>query len=49
MSEESPELKKPCLQLGEEVLIGTHNGTFHCDEALACYMLRKFPEYRNAK
>ena len=23
------------------VQIGTHNGTFHCDEALGCYLLRK--------
>lgn len=26
-------------------LIGTHNGTFHADEALAVYMLRLLPEY----
>ena len=24
--------------------IGTHNGTFHCDDALACYMLKTLPE-----
>ncbi|KAJ2548642.1 hypothetical protein EV175_004750 [Coemansia sp. RSA 1933] len=29
--------------------IGTHNGTFHCDEALACYMLRQLDEYKDAK
>lgn len=29
-------------------LIGTHSGTFHCDEALACFMLRKLPEYSDA-
>ena len=29
--------------------IGTHNGTFHCDEALACYLLRKLPEYKDAE
>jgi len=29
--------------------IGTHSGTFHCDEALACYMLKLLPEYKNAK
>jgi len=28
--------------------IGTHSGTFHCDEALACYMLRLLPEFRDA-
>ncbi|CAM9910898.1 unnamed protein product, partial [Phaeothamnion confervicola] len=25
--------------------IGTHDGTFHCDEALACAMLKMLPEY----
>ncbi|KAJ8925949.1 hypothetical protein NQ315_009802 [Exocentrus adspersus] len=29
--------------------IGTHNGVFHCDEALACFMLRQLPEYRDAQ
>ena len=28
---------------------GTHNGKFHCDEVLACYMLRQLPEYSNAE
>ncbi|NWQ84092.1 MYG1 protein, partial [Columbina picui] len=26
--------------------IGTHDGTFHCDEVLACYLLRLLPQYR---
>ncbi|KAJ1727971.1 hypothetical protein LPJ61_004293, partial [Coemansia biformis] len=30
-------------------VIGTHSGTFHCDEALACYMLRQLGEYSDAK
>lgn len=29
--------------------IGTHNGKFHCDEVLACYMLKLLPEYKDAK
>ncbi|XP_075757714.1 LOW QUALITY PROTEIN: MYG1 exonuclease [Pelodiscus sinensis] len=29
--------------------IGTHGGTFHCDEALACYLLRLLPRYRDAE
>lgn len=28
--------------------IGTHNGTFHCDEILACFMLQQLPAYENA-
>jgi hypothetical protein len=30
------------------MLIGTHSGTFHCDEALACFLLKTLPEYRGA-
>lgn len=29
--------------------IGTHNGVFHCDEALACFMLKQLPEYEDAE
>ncbi|KZP31263.1 metal-dependent protein hydrolase [Athelia psychrophila] len=29
-------------------VIGTHNGTFHCDEALAVFLLRKTNTYRDA-
>lgn len=32
----------------DPVLIGTHNGHFHADEALAVYMLRLLPEYASA-
>lgn len=28
--------------------IGTHDGIFHTDDAMACYMLTRLPEYRNA-
>jgi uncharacterized UPF0160 family protein len=29
-------------------VIGTHNGTFHCDEALAVFLLRQTDEYADA-
>lgn len=29
--------------------IGTHNGAFHCDEVLACAILKKLPEYKEAE
>lgn len=29
--------------------IGTHSGTFHCDDALACYMLKRLPECSEAR
>uniref|UniRef100_A0A8C6TAS5 Chromosome 12 open reading frame 10 n=1 Tax=Neogobius melanostomus TaxID=47308 RepID=A0A8C6TAS5_9GOBI len=32
-----------------KIKIGTHNGTFHCDEVLACFFLRQLPEYKNAE
>ncbi|XP_076355167.1 MYG1 exonuclease isoform X2 [Tachypleus tridentatus] len=38
--------KKSCPDVP---VIGTHNGTFHCDEALACFILKTLPEYKNAK
>lgn len=28
--------------------IGTHSGVFHCDEVLACYMLKTLPQYKDA-
>lgn len=31
------------------VLIGTHDGLFHCDEILACFMLQQLPKYEQAK
>lgn len=33
---------------GQPATIGTHNGTFHCDEVLACFMLKQLPEYADA-
>lgn len=32
----------------EGALIGTHSGSFHCDEALACGMLKMLPAFRDA-
>jgi uncharacterized UPF0160 family protein len=29
-------------------VICTHNGSFHCDEAMACGLLRQLPQYHNA-
>ncbi|XP_014666897.1 PREDICTED: UPF0160 protein MYG1, mitochondrial-like [Priapulus caudatus] len=37
--------KKQCLTM----MIGTHNGTFHCDEVVACCLLRQLEEYRSAE
>lgn len=30
-------------------IIGTHSGSFHCDEALACFMLKSLPRFQDAK
>lgn len=35
-------------EAGSGVKIGTHNGHFHADEALAVYMLRLLPTYANS-
>nr|XP_034185396.1 UPF0160 protein MYG1, mitochondrial isoform X1 [Osmia lignaria] len=32
----------------ENIKIGTHDGCFHCDEALACFMLKTLPQYKDA-
>ena len=45
LSAMEPQEKKAC----SAKTIGTHNGHFHCDEALACFMLRILPEYKDAK
>jgi len=36
------------LKTNNPVTIGTHNGHFHADEALAVYMLRLLPTYHNS-
>ena len=33
----------------KKITIGTHNGTFHCDETLACSLLKMLPRYREAE
>lgn len=33
----------------KQVKIGTHSGMFHCDEVLACFMLKCLPEYKSAE
>ena len=29
--------------------VGTHDGVFHCDEILACYLLKQLPKYSDAE
>lgn len=31
------------------VKVGTHNGTFHCDEALGCFLLQQTPEHKDSE
>ena len=43
----------PASEMGDSggkngVMIGTHDGMFHCDEAMAVAMLRRLPEYAGA-
>uniref|UniRef100_A0A452U044 Uncharacterized protein n=1 Tax=Ursus maritimus TaxID=29073 RepID=A0A452U044_URSMA len=47
--ESVPLAKRPRGSLMAPPRIGTHSGTFHCDEALACALLRLLPEYRDAE
>ncbi|XP_023651030.2 MYG1 exonuclease [Paramormyrops kingsleyae] len=46
---ESPEAKRKHRENMPLAKIGTHNGTFHCDEVLACFFLRQLPEYKDAE
>merc|ERR1712096_312212 len=39
---------KIALEGSNPKVIGTHSGSFHCDEALACYMLRQTEEFKDA-
>lgn len=41
--------KRQKLARAAEPLVGTHNGTFHCDEALAVYLLRKTAPFEHAR
>jgi uncharacterized UPF0160 family protein len=43
MEEDGSKAKKQCTR------IGTHNGKFHCDEVLACFLLRLLDEFRDAE
>ncbi|KAJ3837435.1 GAMM1 protein [Lentinula raphanica] len=45
MASEKPLTKK--ARMGK--IIGTHNGTFHCDEALAVFLLRHTATYRDSE
>eukprot|EP00457_Paulinella_chromatophora_P002695 gb/GEZN01002700.1/.p1 GENE.gb/GEZN01002700.1/~~gb/GEZN01002700.1/.p1 ORF type:complete len:689 (+),score=87.74 gb/GEZN01002700.1/:95-2161(+) len=41
---------QPVTRFGSSnAVIGTHDGSFHCDEALAVYLLRQTPQYKDAK
>ncbi|KAF8583359.1 GAMM1 protein [Ramaria rubella] len=44
---DEPVLKRARTE-GPRKLIGTHNGTFHCDEALAVFLLRLTDTYKDA-
>ncbi|CAB1353256.1 unnamed protein product [Coregonus sp. 'balchen'] len=41
--------KRLCTENMSAKRIGTHNGTFHCDEVLACFFLHQLPEYKDAE
>ncbi|XP_068614333.1 MYG1 exonuclease-like [Brachionichthys hirsutus] len=45
----SKQPKRTCTDNMTIKKIGTHDGTFHCDEVLACFFLRQLPEYKDAE
>ncbi|XP_033120510.1 UPF0160 protein MYG1, mitochondrial-like [Anneissia japonica] len=42
-------MENPAKKICPVKKIGTHNGTFHCDEVLACFMLKQLPQYKDAE
>ena len=45
-----PKTPKKGEKSKNDAIIGTHSGSFHCDEALACFMLQNHTKkYKNAK
>eukprot|EP00055_Hartaetosiga_balthica_P004092 m.10086 g.10086 ORF g.10086 m.10086 type:complete len:342 (-) comp3608_c0_seq1:795-1820(-) len=46
MSEQPPKQAK--MTSANPLKIGTHDGMFHCDEAFACFLLMKLPQYKDA-
>jgi len=40
---------KPYTGEPSSKVIGTHSGTFQCDEAMGVWLLRQLPEFRNSK
>ncbi|KAK3931603.1 MYG1 protein C27H6.8 [Frankliniella fusca] len=41
---------EPMLKTARQTLqIGTHDGIFHCDEVLACFMLKQLPKFKNSE
>ncbi|PTB64188.1 metal-dependent protein hydrolase [Trichoderma citrinoviride] len=51
MAESAPKRLKTdaASSSSSSVLVGTHNGHFHADEALAVHMLRMLPAYRDSR
>lgn len=37
------------IKRSRPTVIGTHSGTFHCDEALAVFLLKTLPTYSDAE
>lgn len=37
-----------CAAMGQNKRIGTHSGTFHCDEALGCFLLQQTSKFRDS-
>ena len=40
-----PQAKKPRTMVKK---VGTHSGSFHCDEALGCYLLRQTASFKSS-
>jgi len=48
MTEDLVDGSSSTKKMNTALKIGTHSGGFHCDELLACFMLTRLPQYRDA-
>jgi hypothetical protein len=46
MGEKSPKRAFSGMASTTGKKIGTHDGSFHCDEALACFLLKQLPAFQ---
>eukprot|EP00270_Netrium_digitus_P018870 TRINITY_DN7260_c0_g1_i2.p1 TRINITY_DN7260_c0_g1~~TRINITY_DN7260_c0_g1_i2.p1 ORF type:complete len:318 (-),score=55.62 TRINITY_DN7260_c0_g1_i2:167-1120(-) len=47
-AKDSESTADPETSMDTKLVVGTHNGSFHCDEALGCFMIRRTEKFKDA-